>query len=619
MKNTYGLSEKDFALVEKIVFDELYGNRLDFLVCKTESGEMVYIHESEIKSHPNVTVFSDEEAIAHRKKLHDEVISLPALTPLQIRVKREYKETLLGQDVEKFGEVTDEKLRVNEELQKADYYKESIGEKISRHQFSVFLALLVLLGLAYYLFVVISAAGSLFVRSDISVIQIKVDGIEVKNSATVEGISPGHHTATIVTADSTFSVVVNIEKDQRTLLDLSEGRLQVASSSRSSIPKGFIKVVANESPDRVLMNGQPIAFGTWVEVDAKSQNISLEKEGYNTLPPFRSYYIGENDSVLVRFQVDKELGKVKRYSGTIEITANVDNAEIYLNGKKSNFRTSHFLGQLTKGTYTIHVKKAGYKTLEKPQTITLTENSRFQTARFTLQDAAASFIVKTINAQGKIFVDDKELGTGSLVTKLSTGKHTLRFSEVRGFYTPKERTVTVEPSRELVVEARYYPIVNYSATASGNRLRSQDMNFQYGYVQFGRFTEDASKSPRAATGTNGQPALQMSFPFPYNNPVAGHAVKMNVALPQAFTSTQSLTLTLNMEKTSETYSNTGSAVAEIAVVVNGNRKLGTTKVVGNSLTFKVNELLRSGPNEMLLYLTDANSTVLNLSSVELKR
>jgi hypothetical protein len=481
----------------------------------------------------------------------------------------------------------------------------------------MFLVLLSLLALLYYIFVVFSASGEVIVRSVIPIKSLSIEGKTYTGRNSIAKVSTGLHELKIYTADSLYIRMVHIKDGQRVLVELDGVQPHKNYKSNNFGSTGFVKFVTNLPPDKAMIDEVGVSSNNWVKIEEGKHTFSVVKEGYKTIPPFRTYHIGANDSISVSFNLVEDFKDQRVFTGTIEITSNVSAADIYLNGQNTGYKSSYFLSGLVAGTYRIHAKKNGYTTRQPEQTMVVESSKPFQSVHFTLDPILSSLVVKTQNAAGKIYFDDKLVGTGSIVQKVVSGKHKVSFGDVSGFHTPATRTVDLSATSETTISATYYPVVKLDARVTASGLSSSDMKIKLGFVQFGKFKTEAAIKPKSILA-NGEQVLDLSHPFPYNNPVAGHAIQLDFTLPSTFSFEQDLSLVLDLEKTSESYSATGSLFSEISILVNGNRKLLNQKITSSKkYKFKINNMLRNGENDILIYLTDKNTSHLYLKKIEL--
>ncbi len=107
-----------------------------------------------------------------------------------------------------------------------------------------------------------------------------------------------------------------------------------------------------------------------------------------------------------------------------------------------------------------------------------------QKVHFTLKKASIDVTLTTIPINGKIYLDDKELGNGQWQGSLAPGKYNIRFGSVNSYNSPKPTTIEIDERKKTKFTFKYIP--NFSLTFSplGLLPKTASGNIQTGYFSF---------------------------------------------------------------------------------------------------------------------------------------
>ena len=477
-----------------------------------------------------------------------------------------------------------------------------------------------------------SNSGALRIESDKKITSIQIDSIyytfEVdKNSNTilVPELPVGNYLLNIGFVDKQFKkVTVSINGRSEFRLNLNDDISPVSAANSISSEMGYISFESDLKPFTSYIDNQisNISEG-WHQISAGEHTFSISKDGFRTQPSFRSFLVSKGDSIKLRFKLIKNNDNRAVVSGTIDVSSNVRGANIFINDKNSGYISDHIFSGLKSGRYKIHLEKQGYQVLNNNQIITINENYNNVAINFKLEGNSGSVKIITEGQAAKIYIDNQPMGNGQIDKSLEFGTHKISFEEIDGFITPKPINLSINSVEQKTVNVRYYPIINLSAKVSSNGFESNDFSFKYGYSQFDRFTENRSRGPKIVMDLNNSPVVQFSYPFEYNNPKGGHAIKVNFSLPRTFFVSQSIYLKLGVYYTDENYSLVGSGDPRISIIINNRRQLMNKTVTNHrgSITgyptqnFKINDMLKTGLNEIILYLPDQNTSFIQLQNI----
>ncbi|MCB0279444.1 MAG: hypothetical protein KDD94_08080, partial [Calditrichaeota bacterium] len=296
-----------------------------------------------------------------------------------------------------------------------------------------------------------------------------------------------------------------------------------------------------------------------------------------------------------------------------------------INNKNTNYTTDHIFNGLNAGQYIVEIKKEGFKVLNNNQTITINNANQSNALYFNLEQNSATVKIRTEGQKGIIYLDSKQVGIETFEKNLNFGNYTVSFNEIDNYITPRAINLSIYETKNYNYSVTYIPIIRYEANIISNSFKSSDFTFRFGYAQFGRFVEDKEHGPKFVTDKNGKSVLEFSFPFEYNNPKGGHALKFNFSLPRTFYNSQHIVLKLAVFYTDENYSLIGQGDPRITLIVNNHRQLNNIKLTNKRETtqgyptqdFVINSYLRTGDNEIILYLPDANTSFIQLQHIYL--
>lgn len=187
---------------------------------------------------------------------------------------------------------------------------------------------------------------------------------------------------------------------------------------------GILKVYSNVKGARVFLNDEEIGKTPTIRLLPPGKyKVKLMLPGYETYE--EQLEILANKAVTVN-------ATLTRVVGSIEVVANVDGAQVFLDDQEKGLTPNVLLEDLPAGTYQIQVKKAGYASYAGP--ITVKPNVRLK-LRVELVPNAAVVNVTSSPSGANVFMDDKPIGQTPLsLSSVDAGRHSLRF-ELAGYGT----------------------------------------------------------------------------------------------------------------------------------------------------------------------------------------
>lgn len=429
--------------------------------------------------------------------------------------------------------------------------------------------------------------------------------------------TPNHHTIEIF-ADSMVTLAVE---------------LNIASIDLM----GYVKIITNQTNANIFIdnvNMGSLKVNPILSLEEGDYDISLQKSGYIPVPAGKNIRIRSGDTSVVRFELIPLQGQDRRVSselttniGSIDITSNVKNATIFLNGIDSREKTDYIFTQLPLGTYLIQLKKEGYQVQPEVIEFNLTRKNPIGYASFNLIQSAEKVLITTSPVKGEIFVDRKPRDEGRFEGMLSVGDHTVSFGDVAGFKTPKAKSITVKPGLPLSIEVDYFPSLKVVASI-GNRgnLVTENCEVYMGYTSRERaFTASKEGGPTIEFHNKlNDYFLKLGYAFPYRNPKGNDAIKIIFDLPRNLEYDQNFTLKLFAASSKENYPMTISGKTEISIKFNKNilSYYYSPKYLEDLGGMEENEwditsYIRSGENTLEIGTTDKNNTYYYIKRIEI--
>jgi len=180
---------------------------------------------------------------------------------------------------------------------------------------------------------------------------------------------------------------------------------------------GILKVYSSVKGARVFLNDAEIGRTPVIRLlTPGSYKVRLEAPGYDRYE--ETIEILPNKAMTL----NPELIKVV---GAIEIAANVDDAEVLLDGREMGRTPGAVLEDLPGATYQIEVRKPGYAPYTGP--VTVRPNMRIKLRVELLPNAALVRFASTPEG-ARVFLDDKPVGQTPLTLEtVDPGKHAVRF------------------------------------------------------------------------------------------------------------------------------------------------------------------------------------------------
>jgi PEGA domain-containing protein len=347
----------------------------------------------------------------------------------------------------------------------------------------------------------------------------------------------GSHTITY--RKDGFLTLPKIHNVNISLNDTSQ--LEFNLSARTSDSQGFVKIDARYPDSKLFVDDE--FYGT-VEnnqkllLDAGNHAIELKKDNFYITPSPDYIEVNAGDTIEIKFvfeaksNVRRSTSSIK--SGLIEISSNVKGAKILLNRKDSGHTTNYVFNNLPLTNYNISVEKDGYKSFPAEKEIKLSSKENHSKTSFNLTRTTMPVNLITRPVNGKIYVDDREVGVGKWSGSLPLGVHKIRFGDINFFNTPVESKFVITESGKTEFVFRYKSNFSIVFKPSGIKPDNVNAKIQQGYVNDeGQFISDSRNGPETRkSDILNEKIWWLSNAFNYRVPPANEAVAFSFYLPE---------------------------------------------------------------------------------------
>lgn len=353
----------------------------------------------------------------------------------------------------------------------------------------------------------------------------------------------------------------------------------------SSDVQGFLKIIAEQPDSKIFVDSQ--YFGTVRQAPVVALNegqhfVKIAKDGFMSSPSEKVVNISQGDtSIFIVQQITLAKTKTSPFEisgrntiGNIEVTSDVKNARIFLNGKDSGHKTDYVFTQMPFRNYLIQVQKEGYSVSPREETISLNAKNPGATARFRLKKEFEKVSIQTTPANGSIFIDNEFRGEGTFEGVLKVGKHLLSFGDLNQYKKPKSRQIEIKPGFPFHLKIAYFPQIRLLAEVdSRGNVKVSNCELFSGYNYSGRaFTASTEGGPSVEFNKKLKEYVwKLGYAFAYRNPKGNDALKLVFALPSNLNYEQTFTLRLLAIASREKYPLSLSAKIGISIKLNSTR------------------------------------------------
>jgi len=360
--------------------------------------------------------------------------------------------------------------------------------------------------------------------------------------------------------------------------------------------------------------------------------IALKKENFATVPPFVDLTLSKGDSVNLSFKfTDRATTRPRKKDddhGLIEVTSNLPDTQIYIDGKYSGFNTDHIFNKMVFGNHVVSVRRKGYLIEPKDKSLRLSNLNTYQNVHFTLKRASIDVTLTTAPVKGTIYLNDRELGSGLWQGGLAPGKYDIRFGTVDSYNSPKPVTIEIDERKKTKFTFKYIP--NFSITFSplGLLPKTASGNIQMGYVDEDQaFHSDPGNGPEIVVSDEiGEKIWVLAYAFAYRNPPENDAVVFTFDIPSSIDLSQNLWLKMWGYRTDENYPMEFNSISEIRISIN-NRMIQkdytprySVEEAGESKfeRFRINNLVRHGKNRLQISTGPVNTIYFALWKISIE-
>jgi hypothetical protein len=352
--------------------------------------------------------------------------------------------------------------------------------------------------------------------------------------------------------------------------------------------------------------------------------VILQKEGYVSVPPQYEIEVKKSETDTFSFRMTRQQKTTQSAAtssvGLVTVRSNVKNAEIYMDGKKTSYKTDYVLQKIPLGRHVISVKKEGYIVYPEERIVSLSRNHKNGRADFTLTSAAKRISIRTIPQKGNIYIDDKWVGTGRFKGSLPLGEHRIRFGEIPFYSTPLEKTFKIEKegNDEFIFKYKSEFYLQFKTNAT---LPNANAGFNSkGYVLTGfdyRLSSQAGPAEVMNSEVNEKIWL-LDYAFEYRNPPGSDALVINFNVPNEVNLSEPIRLKIWAYQTDINYPLVVNGDTNYRIIINNTRfrdlvvPQNHIKAIAenNYDRFVINNHLKRGNNKILIATTSETSAAL---------
>lgn len=317
--------------------------------------------------------------------------------------------------------------------------------------------------------------------------------------------------------------------------------------------------------------------------------------------------------------------RAKNIRGSIGISSNIPNANVYVNGKLRG-STNLVLDNLNSGKYTIRVEKKGYNVQPSSKTVELGPGREISTIEFSLVSTSGQLNLQVSPSLGSVFMDGKLLTSGNFNGIVATGDHILSPQPLVGYRTPKAFTFDMTQNGYKKITITYSPDIDYSISLDprGELLKVGNISNFPGYSRLGVFREDNSIGPEKVKNETAGYGWMMGYALRFETPPGSDGVVFIIDIPLEFDLSLPVYFYWEGYKMRENYPITPSENHLLKLTVNGKEVFDNYKPKYFLDSFpngqdkvKINDFLRSGNNRLQFSVADDNTSFFFLKKVRI--
>ena len=383
---------------------------------------------------------------------------------------------------------------------------------------------------------------------------------------------------------------------------------------------GFLKVRSGSLESRIYIDNDfygNVSGRDYIAIEPGKHTIRLDAEGYISNPIEQQFEIGINDTIELAFTMrpqksrrTQEYEHVAAKLGLIEVRSNIKNADIYINGEKTEFKTDYVLQKIEYGQYAISVKKQGYQTYPDERVVKVDHENTRSIVSFTLSSTTTMVTLRTQPVQGEIYINGKPVGTGEFKGSLPIGEHEISFGDILFYNKPVDQKITITHDRRNEFTFNYTTNLNVVFSNKGIIPSELGGRIIRGHVFNDiNLIADNDNGPELKTNESiNEKIWYLGYTFQYRNPPGSDALLFEFTIPQNIDLSQLINLKVWSYRSGNNYPIVVRGNAFYQIIVNGNTfrdrvlpKYNIKEISESHFDiFPVNEYLHIGRNTIFI-------------------
>ncbi len=441
-------------------------------------------------------------------------------------------------------------------------------------------------------------------------------------------VTPGKHEIMVLRA----GFVSSPDAQMLSFASRDTVRMAVTFTREVSSETGIVRIASSLNEAGIFINGSfrgSLGNNPLLSLTAGEYAISLEKEGYLPDPRQRRISLAAGDTVDLSFRMiplheeRSSRGNLDITSlGMIEVTSNIKDAEIFLNGENTGYKTDYILQKISRGQHIVSVRKEGYVVYPEEKTARLTKDEKTARVHFNLSSTTRPVTIKTIPERGEIFVDGKSVGKGTFSGALPLGVHQVSFGDIPSHIKPESQEIIISESNDNQFEFYYNTILNIKFQPDLNAGEGYSGSMTTGHILEGiQFKTSKQTGPAVRMNeTVNEKIWILDYAYQYRNPPGMDAIAIRFRLPDFVEINNPVILKLWIYKTRNDYPLTIKGKPAYRIIVNnGIFKSDIIPTHGiddishsHYDQFVINEFMRKGNNTIIISTSPEASTAVAL-------
>ena len=383
---------------------------------------------------------------------------------------------------------------------------------------------------------------------------------------------------------------------------------------------GFIKVRSGSVDSRIYIDNDfagYISDRDIIAVKPGKHSIRLDADDFQANPIEQQFEISIQDTIELVFSMRSQKNRrAQEYEhadaklGLIEVRSNVKNADIYINGEKTDFKTDYVLQKIEYGQYVIALKKQGYQTYPEEKVVKVNRENTRSVVTFTLSSTTTMVTLRTQPIEGEIFINGKPVGMGEFKGSLPIGEHKISFGDVPFYSKPVAQVITITHERENEFVFDYTTSLNVIFSNKEISPSGLDEHIIRGHIfNNNNLIADNDNGPDLKLNKNiNEEIWYLGYTFQYRNPPGSDALLFEFKVPPNIDLSQSLNLKIWGYRSGNNYPIVVRGNAYYQIIVNGNTfrdrvlpKYSIKEISDDHFdSFPINEYLQIGKNTIFI-------------------